>query len=588
MTEPLHNPMSVPGTPSLFEELAAGRLPWNLITAVPAHEPEDLARGALVAREAADVLDGALGDGPAPSDAREALTERVLGALRTNGLLHLTVDKALGGRGLSAAATLRTLEAVALRSPAAAMSLGSHTGLGPATYLPALADGPLREALSRRLAAGCFTGAADSEPSGAANVVRETRATPSGDGSGYLLNGRKLFIGNARTADLLTVTARVETGNGPRNWLFFVDTRTDGLRAGPPQTFMGLHGAPLAPLELRDVAVPGCLVLDEEDPAAWRGGRQVFPLGAGRLHIIAPSSLAIVRQCLTSTKEFVLRRTVDGRPLRSYDEVRRALAANLADLYAMESVAQWATLAGTAGHRVNPIFEQYAAKNILSLRAWATVERSMSLLAGEGYETAASKRNRGVPAHPLEQLHRDARGLRVAGGVESLLRARLGAMALLAPSARAGSPYRPGTHRTPDLSPRNQGHLKALAAQCVELHQRCRSVVALHRDPAALLTKGHLLGLVGALLEELIAMALTLARASRDVRSGEGDHQELADLYCTAARHRQGDRMRRLVRLAIGDEPDGRAVSEEWLLGSRFEALVHGTGTAPAAPAART
>jgi hypothetical protein len=42
----------------------------------------------------------------------------------------------------------------------------------------------------------------------------------------------------------------------------------------------------------------------------------------------------------------------------------------------------------------------------------------MSLLAAEGAETAHSKTRRGAPALPVERLFRDARVLRITGGVD--------------------------------------------------------------------------------------------------------------------------------------------------------------------------
>ncbi|WP_406205841.1 acyl-CoA/acyl-ACP dehydrogenase [Kitasatospora sp. NBC_01560] len=568
MTEPARNPMSVPGLPSLFEDLVRGTLRQDLLHPWPqedAHGRSDSERTAAALRELLDDL----GD-PQTVEETGALPDGLVDRLRAAGLLHLAVATEHGGAGLSPRGVLRVIEAAAGWSPAAGLLLAFHNGLGVPAYLPALAEGPLLDRLRAAIADGVLTGAADTEPAGAANAGRQVTATPVEDGAAYLLNGRKIFIGNGPTAGLLTVTATVDGPDGKRIRQFFVDTATPGFSVAATHSYMGLRGMPSGLLVLEDVRVPAELVLAEEQPGVWRTPYRSYPLAGGRLQIIAAPSAAIVRQCLEHSRDFVGRRTVNGRPLAEYDEIRRVVASSLAELYALESIVEWSTLADAGGRPLNLVFDRFAAKNITSLLAWRTVERTMTLLAGEGYETAGSKADRKAAALPLERLYRDARGLRVAGGVESLLQGRLALIALsyfptgqAEPAAAAQAPT--------GLSERNRAHWRAVAEGALALARTCAGLVEQWPDRRELAAQDRLLVELGRTIEELLTMSLVLARAAgrpaQDGRSAGGheDDQALADVFCTEARHRVADAQRRLAALTAGTEPDGAALAAGWL-----------------------
>ncbi|WP_333771818.1 acyl-CoA dehydrogenase family protein [Streptomyces sp. IBSBF 2435] len=565
------NPMSDPGRRSLIEELLTGTVPFDLVTSLPAPGAQDTRRADLAAREMA----AALRETKTAQIVEDTgdLPDGLVDHLRGRRLLHLAADPGVGGRGLTAWGVLRVIEAAAGACTGAGLLLAYHNGLGAVPYLPVLAPGPTLDFLRGRLAAGALTGAADTEPGGAANWARAADARPAEDGSGYLLNARKVFIGNGPLADLLAVTAAVEQGGVRRTRIFFVDTSSPGFAVGDRQRFMGLAGSPNATLTLTDVHVPRERVLAEEDPAAWNAGRQVFPLALGRLFVVAAPGLAIGRACLRHARQFVPRRTVDGRPLAGYDEIQRVVAADLADVYAMEAVAEWAARAEDAPLGANAVLEQFAAKNITSLLAWNCAERTTTLLAGEGYETARSKAARGADPAPMEQLLRDARGLRIAGGVESLLSSRLGNFSFTyfyprpVPEAPPAAPADDSR-----LSPRNRGHLAAAGEEARRLHRTCRRLAADHPRYPDLVARDRIQVIIGAAVEELTAMVLTLGRAARDAGAGL-DRQDLADVHCTAATQRLADGWARLERIVGGGEPDHRAVSDALLAGDRYDDL---------------
>jgi hypothetical protein len=261
-------------------------------------------------------------------------------------------------------------------------------------------------------------------------------------------------------------------------------------------------------------------------------------------------------------RDLAARRSIDWRPLHGYDQVRREFAECLADTFAIDTLARWCLQDGPTERPVpvNLLVERMAAKNIASVTAWRVLDRAMSLLAGEGFETAASKAARGAPPVPLERAFRDARGFRISGGVDFLL--DLWGSLLVTLPRHAG----PGGAEVPvpgGLSARNRGHVAELDRQAGRFARTVRDWTAAH-PPAELAERQHELILANQVLNELTTGALVLARAA----GADEETQALADVYCDAARHRLADLWSRLD--TAGSGPDHAAVAARWLDGTGY------------------
>lgn len=540
------------GWPSFTEQLFRGRFGWDLLRPFPVESPQRQRDADRIVAELRALLRQRVD--PLAVDVTGRLPEGLVEELRAGGYLTLTVDPKLGGRGLSPYQAFQVIESAAAWSIPAALVMAIDNAIGLAGYLPLLPDGPLRDLVADRITAGTVSGTADTEAHGAANRSRLTVAVPVEGGQAYQLTGDKVHIGNAPVADVLWTLATVQNPDAePELRLFVVDTDSPGLSVSSWHEFMGLRGFPNGAVSLREVRVPAerMLVEGHHDERLTPGLTRA--LAVGRMYLIAAPSLAIARGCLAAAHEFVSRRSVDGRGLGEYDEVQRILADCLADMFAIESVVQWSMLGAAPESSINVTYEQVAAKNIASVAAWRVVERTMSLLASEGFETAGSKRRRGAPAMAVERLFRDARGLRISGGVDFLLDywfSKNLAMASYfsdpaggaesgvpagygAPTSSAGPAHR---HEA-GLSARNSDHLEYLASEVGEFARTCQRLATEHTD-ADLDGDEHTHVALGGWSLELIAMSLVLARAASTDGSGEQRAQGLADVFCTAARER--------------------------------------------------
>ncbi len=486
----------------LVPELWAGRLRWDLLHPFPqppAQGPHP-AVGPLLAS-----LD------PVAVDESRTLPAAFFDELRRGDLLRLQLPPADRGLGLSDWDTFEVVSAAMRVCPAAGFILGTHNGIGLPALLPALPPGELRDLLVARLRQGAVSGWADTEPTGAANSLPATTATPIE--GGWELSGRKVYISNGTVADELIVSALLPNGEAG---LFVVDTTTPGFTVEAPLEIIGLHGLPLGALRLNRVRVPAVRHVPQE--GTWREAPLLEPVSArGRTYLVAAASLALAERALQMQRDVAERRIVDGRPLSEYGAVGELIARSVADTAAIRAVVQWCLLGDDTANLTARFLDRKAAKNATSLACWRVVDRTLSLFGAEGVETAAGKRRRGVPAWPVEQLLRDARVLRVTGGVDFALDVWAAEAALAQPAAFA---WRGLVGAVGPMPAHNRAHLLDAADQAARLRRALRAVSDPEDQPR--------LGARGRIMSELFTMAVTLA----------GAPPEAADVYCAEARQR--------------------------------------------------
>ena len=265
--------------------------------------------------------------------------------------------------------------------------LAIQNGLGAGAYLPLLPAGPLRDLIARRVAEGAVFSDADTEPSGASNELRSTTATITADGSAYIIEGEKICIGNGPVADFLVVSATVDDAEGERVECFFLDTTTSRLQR---QIGAGVHG-PEGRRDRRADVRPGPCTAGAHARAA-RGRRHRVRGESARAHVHRLRAGARHRQALCALVARVRQPARDRRaPARRVRRDPGIVAATLADAFAIESIVEWCLLAESREDPDDFRLEQSAAKNITSVACWRVVDRTVSLLAAEGLETARSK-----------------------------------------------------------------------------------------------------------------------------------------------------------------------------------------------------
>ena len=577
MTTRSRNLSSDPCRPSFLEELYQGKFRWDLIRDFPVQDAQDRAEGDCLVEQLSVLLRERVD--PTAVDRDRRLPDGLLGELATRGYFRLQAGRGVGGHELSHYNTFRVVEAAASWCTPVALSMAIENALGASAFLSVVPEGPLRELLRAHVARGGLSASADSEPTGAANLRRATTATRVETEEAYLLRGQKVFVGHAPVAELVSVSATVRGDGQERVRMFFVRTDSPGVTAGQWHEYMGIKGFPNGWLSFDDVLVPADQMFAERavDHEVRVTPETAKLVGRGRLYLIAAPSLAIAKLCVQWARDFVLRREIDGRKLAEYQEIQQQLAESLAQTFAIEAMSQWSLLPDDQGRKTNQRFEQNAAKNVSSLLCWDIVDRTMSLLAGEGYETAHSKQERGVPPVPVERFMRDARNLRISGGVDFQIDNWTARMSILSyyypePDNAAELATEP-VRRDFDgavLTDLNLHHLRWVADEVHRFGSTCLELARRYPDRASLLEQERTLILLTSVARELLVMSLTLARASTMAANGDDSGQDMADVYCASARHRVADLRH---RLSAGSPVSFASLSAAWLGGTTLDHL---------------
>ena len=126
-----------------------------------------------------------------------------------------------------------------------------------ATPLQKFGSDDLKERYLRRLIDGEIISAhAISEPSAGSDAMAMI-TTATEDGDSFILDGSKIFITSGPIADVITVYAKQDTGEGAAGiTAFLVETDTPGFNVGEPFPKLGLNTCPFCQLEFREVRVP--------------------------------------------------------------------------------------------------------------------------------------------------------------------------------------------------------------------------------------------------------------------------------------------------------------------------------------------
>ncbi|HEX5581926.1 MAG TPA: acyl-CoA dehydrogenase family protein, partial [Gemmatimonadaceae bacterium] len=410
--------------PSFIKGLFLGELREELVFPFPelsAAERESLDMILQSFRAfAADTIDSAA------MDRAGKFTDEVRAGMHELGLMGLNIPEEYGGFGASAKVFNRVFGEIGSADPALAVYFGAHQSIGckgitlfgteeqKRKYLPRCASGEL-------VAAFCLT-----EPgSGSDAQAMTTTATPSDDGTHYVLDGTKIWISNAGYAGLFTVFAQVPVEiDGKRKrrvTAFIVDAHAPGVTLGQNEEKMGIKASDTRTVSFENVVVPVGDRLGE----VGQGFRIALEiLNSGRLGLAAGSARG-TRVIMNRAIEYARQREQFGRPIGSFEMIQRKIATLAAECYAAD--AAWVVAAGMVDRGgIDFSLETAACKVYNSELAFRAANEALQIAGGLGYSRE----------YPYEQAVRDARIMPIFEGTNEILRALIALMGLQQPGER--------------------------------------------------------------------------------------------------------------------------------------------------------
>jgi len=247
------------------------------------------------------------------------------------------------------------------------------------------------------------------EPGAGSDAFGSMRTTATVDGGDLVLNGQKTFISNAPFAEVFTIYARVEVGDGSRLIRAIVVERgTAGLETGPPLRKMGMHDSPTGEIFLQECRVPRAHLLGSlEAKTAARGGAALDTLNLER-SVMPAMCLGIIERCVEDSVRYAKTREQFGRPIAEFQGIAFKLARmELALENARNLVLKlaWAQRAGKLDARLASLAKLYCAEEAVRVSLDA-----IQIHGGAGY----------MAELPLEKLMRDAKMFEIGGGTNEI------------------------------------------------------------------------------------------------------------------------------------------------------------------------
>jgi len=551
--------------PSFGKQLYLGNFQLDLIHPHPRPGEEAARRGEEFCAKMREFCEASVDSALIEREAR--IPDEVVKGLAAIGAFGMKIAPEYDGLGLTNLYYNRALIIAGSVSPVLAALLSAHQSIGVPQPLALFGTDDQKERYLPRCARGDISAFLLTEPDVGSDPARlSTTATPSEDGSEYVLNGVKLWTTNGVIADLLVVMARVPKGEGHRGGItaFVVEGAAPGITVERRNAFMGLRGLENGLTRFHEVAVPAASRIGQEGQGLKIA---LTTLNTGRLSLPA-SCVAAGKVALKISREWSRERVQWGRPVGEHEAVAKKVSFIAATTYALEAVVELSSQ--LADDKRNDIrIEAALAKLYCSEMGSRIVDELVQIRGGRGYETAESLAARGERGVPAEQMVRDMRINRIFEGSSEIMRLFIAREAVDAHLSAAGDLIEPGVAAgeraraaakasgfyakwLPTLvtgqgqRPGAYGEFGPLAEYLRYVERASRKLAratfyGMARWQGRLERKQGFLGRIVDIGAELFAISATCVRAQYDATSGTERGPvalELATVFCAQARRR--------------------------------------------------
>src|SRR5215216_3176430 len=324
------------------------------------------------------------------------------------GLLGLNIPEEYGGAGVDAISAAIALEEIGWGCGSTALAIAAHNGLGTSPivafgseelkqkWLPLVASG------QNKLGALALT-----EPGAGSDLQGGVTTRAVKDGDAWMINGAKMWCTNASIAEYIITLVRTDSNGGSRSLSqILVPTDTPGLKIGPAEKKMGLHGSPTHAVTYEDVRVPLENLIGEEG----NGLQQTLAtLDGGRLGIGA-ISLGLAQAAFEHAVSYARERHAFGKRIAEQQAIQWMLADAATEIEVARTMLYKAAWLKEQGRNYNK--EAAIAKMFATEMAERVCRNAIQIHGGYGYSSE----------YPVERIYRDARLMTIGEGTSEIQR----------------------------------------------------------------------------------------------------------------------------------------------------------------------
>lgn len=324
------------------------------------------------------------------------------------GLLGLSIPEEYGGAGVDAVSAAIALEEIGWGCGSTALAIAAHNGLGTtpivlygseelkSKWLPLVASG------DNQLAALALT-----EPGAGSDLQGGVVTKAVKDGNEWVIHGAKMWCTNASIAEYIITLVRTDPSGGSRSLSqILVPTDTPGLRIGPAEKKMGLHGSPTHAVTYEDVRVPLENLIGEEG----KGLQQTLAtLDGGRIGIGA-ISIGLAQAAFEYAVNYARERRAFGKAIAEQQAIQWMLSDAATEIEVARNMLYKVAWLKEEKRPYNK--EAAMAKMFATEMAERVCRNAIQIHGGYGYSSE----------YPVERLYRDARLMTIGEGTSEIQR----------------------------------------------------------------------------------------------------------------------------------------------------------------------
>lgn len=325
-------------------------------------------------------------------DEAEKFDPSLLEAMFEMGLMGIEVPTEFGGSGGTFTMAILAIEAIAKIDPSASVVCDVQNTLVNNIFMrwgtPDQKSRYLKRLTSKDLGSYCLT-----EPnSGSDAFAMKSRAYDEGDH--WRLEGKKIFITNAKEANIFVVFANVNPQLGYKGITgFIVERGMPGFAVGKKEVKLGIRASSTCEVILDNVRVPKNNMIGE----LGKGYKiAIETLNEGRIGIAA-QMLGLADGALAGALKYARQREQFGKALTEFQGIQMQLAELATKLEASRLMVYNAARLKDGGH---PFVKEAAmAKHFCSQVAEEVASLALEIYGGYGF----------IKEFPAEKFFRDAK-----------------------------------------------------------------------------------------------------------------------------------------------------------------------------------